>query len=191
MFKKALLPMMIAGAMVTAPAMANSFDYGLGNASVKLNSVSYSGLTYNLGANFNITDEMVVVLDYSSGKLKKTGQTDIDYSATYVGMRYSVIDLGDGALTANLGSANVNTKQASVAKTTNITSSGTRYGLGFTTAMSDTSTLAINVERDNDAKLTFTSLDLVFAVTNSLDMNISAVSTTDHNAYSVGLSHQF
>ena len=68
MLKKALLPMMIAGAMVTAPAMANSFDYGLGSASVKDGANSFSGITYNLGANFDITDDLTVVLDRCSNK---------------------------------------------------------------------------------------------------------------------------
>lgn len=191
MLKKALLPMMIAGAMVTAPAMANSFDYGLGSASVKDGANSFSGITYNLGANFDITDDLTVVLDYSAGDLEKTGQTDIDYSSTYFGIRYAVFDLGAGALTLNLGNADISTKRGGTAVATNVSKSGTRYGMGFTTAMSDTSNLSINVERDNDADLTVTSLDLVFAITESLDMNISAVNTTDHNAYSLGLSHQF
>ncbi len=185
MFNKIVLPMVLTGAMVATPAMANSFDYGLGNASVKSGGNTYSGLTYNLGANIQLTDSLSVVLDYASGDLEKSGQTDIDYSSTYVGMRFAVLDLGDGALTLNLGNANVDATGA------NIDTSGTRYGMGFTSAMSETSTLSINVERDKDADLTFTSLDLVFAITESLDMNISAVNTTDHSAYSLGLSHQF
>lgn len=191
MLKNAILPMILVSAMATTPAMANNLNYGIGNATVKSGSDSYSGITYNLGANLEIADGFTAVVDYATGDLKKSGQTNIDYSATYVGIRYAVLDLGDGALTLNLGNANVTTKQGSTAVATNVASSGTRYGVGFTTAMSDTSNLSIDVERDKDAKLTVTSLDLVFAITESLDMNISAVNTTDHNAYSVGLSHQF
>lgn len=191
MFKKTLLPMMITGAMTATPAMANSVDYGLGNASVKWSGNTYSGLTYNLGANFDISEDLSFVIDYASGDLKKTGQTKIDYSASYAGIRYAIMDLGEGALTLNLGSANISTKQGGTARATNISTSGTRYGIGLNTAMSDTSSLVINIERDNDAKLTFTSMDIVFAITESLDMNISATNTTDHNAYSIGLTHQF
>lgn len=189
--KKIILPMLLAASVSAAPAMANTFDYGIGNASVKTGGLSYSGLTYNLGANLEIADGVGIVVDYASGKLKKTGQTDIDYSATYVGVQYAVFDMGDAVLALNLGSANVSTKQGGTSVATTVTDSGTRYGVGVIVPMSDTSELTINVDRDNSANITVTSADLVFAVGENMNMNVQVANATDFSAYSVGLTHSF
>ena len=189
--KKVILPVLLAASVVAAPAMASSFDYGLGNASVKTGGVSYSGLTYNLGAAVEMSDDIALVVDYASGTLKKTGQTDVDYSASYVGIQYAAFDMGSVVFSLNLGSANVSTKQGATKVATSVTESGTRYGIGLTTDLSDAASLQVNIDRDTSADITVTSLDLAFEVGENMDLIIQAANATDYSAYSVGLSHGF
>ena len=159
-----MLLMLLVASLSAAPAMANTFDYGIGNASVKTDGLGYSGWTYNLGANLEVADGVGIVIDYASGKLTKTGQTDVDYSATYVGVQYAVFDMSGAVFALNLGSANVSTKQGVTSVATTVTDTGTRYGAGFIGPMSHTSERFINVDRDNSDKITVTSVDLVLVV---------------------------
>jgi hypothetical protein len=191
MMKKVILPALLVAAVASTPAMADSFGYGLGNASVKTGGVSYSGITYNLGAKVAMSDDIALVVDYASGKLKKTGQTNVDYAASYVGIQYAAFDMGSAVLSVNLGSANVSTKQGATKVATSVTESGARFGIGLTTSLSDTASLQVNIDRDTSADITVTALDLTFEVGENMDLTIQAANATDYSAYSVGLSHGF
>ena len=189
--RKNILTVGVLAAVLSVPAMANTFNYGLGNASIKTGAASYSGLTYNLGANFDIAEDLVAVVDYATGTLKKTGHTNIDYGNSYVGIQYAVYAMGAAQLSLNLGSANVSAKQGAAKVTTAINNSGTRFGVGWSTAFDETSSLAINVDRDNSAKITATSMVMAFVVGENMGLTIEAANSTDFTAYSIGLSHGF
>ena len=188
---KGILTIGLITAILSAPAMANTFNYGLGHASIKTGGNNYSGLTYHLGANFAIAEDLVALVDYATGTLKKSSQTNIDYTNSYVGIKYAAYDINDIQLSLNLGGADVSAKQGASEVTAAVNKSGMRYGVGFNIDMNETSTLAIDIERDNSARITVTSMVMGFVVSENMNLNIRAGNTTDLTTYGLGLSHNF
>jgi hypothetical protein len=189
--RKSIITMGLVAAMLSAPAIANTFNYGLGNASIKAGGDNYAGLTYHLGANFAIAEDFIALVDYSMGTLEKTGQTNIDYTNSYVGIKYAAYDMDDIKLSLNLGGANVSAKQNASKVKTAVNNSGIRYGVGFNIGINEASNLGINIDRDNSARITVTNMAMRFVLGENMSLNMRADHTTDLNAYSIGLSHNF
>lgn len=185
---KKILPLIVAGALVSPFANASSVSYGLESADLTASGVSFTGLAYRIGLSLDITDEVSATVSYATGDLTYSSVT-ADFSGTTIGLRYT-FDVSDD-MDVYLGVANSNIKATFSAGgyTASATDSSTGVTAGIVAHLSDKSEFTLGVASSSGD--TTTTAGVSFEVFEDMDLDLSVTNGDGYTAYGFGFSQNF